>query len=247
MTINQSILVDKTYQLYSNKPSGFSFSHTAFTVVTTPISHTLCGDLVYTSTFMSVAITSASTPVSYSASTLTHTVYSEDITLKGTSQLYTVKAAFVNYPTITSSAPDAKAYIQFLDPCPTPESVVSSLQTNPVSYYYTAQTPKMEFTLTPFVVYPPICPFTYSCVVTIGSRIDLCSKTDGSTNGIFDTATGNYQFYSIDMANYLPGTYTFKITGTVGNKSAFATFIMTLADPCPTTVLTIIQPDPFVD
>ena len=127
MTINQSVLIDKTYQLYANKPSGLSFSHTAFTVVTTPISHTLCGDLVYTSTFMSAAITSASTPVSYSASTLTHTVYSEDITLKGTSQLYTVKAAFVNYPSITSSAPDAKAYIQFLDPCPTPESVVSTI------------------------------------------------------------------------------------------------------------------------
>ena len=49
------------------------------------------------------------------------------------------------------------------------------------------------------------------------------------------------------MANYLPGTYTFKITGEVGNKSAFTTFVMTLIDPCPTTTLTIIQPDPFVD
>ena len=120
VTINQSVLVDKTYQLYSFKPSGFSFNHSPFTVATNPISHTLCGDLVYTSTFMSVAITGASTPLSYSASTLTHTVYSEDITLKGTSLQYTVKAAFVNYPTITSSSPDAKANIQFLDPCPTP-------------------------------------------------------------------------------------------------------------------------------
>ena len=75
----------------------------------------------------------------------------------------------------------------------------------------------------------------------------MCSKTDGSTNGIFDIATGSYQFYSIDMANYLPGAYTFKITGTVGNKSASATFVMTLVDPCPTTTLTIIQPDPFAD
>jgi hypothetical protein len=97
VTINQSVLVNKTYQLYSYS-NGYSFSHSAFTVATSPISHTLCGDLVYTSTFMSITLTETSTPVSYSSSTLTHTVYSEDITLKATSQQYTVKAAFVNYP-----------------------------------------------------------------------------------------------------------------------------------------------------
>ena len=49
------------------------------------------------------------------------------------------------------------------------------------------------------------------------------------------------------MANYKPGEYTFEITGIVGTKSATSTFVMTLVDPCPTTALTIIDPDPFTD
>ncbi len=122
-----------------------------------------------------------------------------------------------------------------------------TLQTNPADYYYTAQNPKMLFNLKPFVVSPPICLFTYSCSVTTGSTQDLCAISDGSTHGVFDPITGNYQFYSIDMVKYKPGQYTFEITGTVGTKSASATFVMTLVDPCPTTTLTIIQPDPFAD
>ena len=80
-----------------------------------------------------------------------------------------------------------------------------------------------------------------------GLRTDLCSRIDGLTHGVFDPITGHYDFYSIDMANYEPGFYTFEITGTVGTKSATATFITTLVDPCSTTALTITQPDPFSD
>ena len=105
----------------------------------------------------------------------------------------------------------------------------------------------MQFALNPYVVEPPICSFTYSCTVTVGSRLDLCAIADGDTHGVFDPITGNYEFYSIDMANYPAGQYTFEITGTVGNKSDTATFVMTLVDPCPTTTLTIIDPDPFAD
>lgn len=89
--------------------------------------------------------------------------------------------------------------------------------------------------LAPFVVEPPICAFQYSCKVSIGDRTDLCEITDGDTHGVFSVVTGNYEFYSIDMASYKPGAYTFEITGTVGSKSASATFVMTLGDPCPTT------------
>lgn len=131
--------------------------------MTIPISHTLCGDLIHTSTFMSVGIIGSSTPVSYSPSTLTHKVYSENPALIGTTQPYTVKAEFIQYPQIGSKTPDAKAFISFLDPCPNPESVSMSIQINPSHYYYTAQTPKMKFVSTHFVVYPPICSFTYSC------------------------------------------------------------------------------------
>ena len=49
------------------------------------------------------------------------------------------------------------------------------------------------------------------------------------------------------MVFFKPGEYTFKITGTVGTKSAKTTFMMTLVDPCPTTTLTIINLDFFTD
>ena len=98
----------------------------------------------------------------------------------------------------------------------------------------------MQFTLNDFIVEPPVCPFVYTCAMTAGSRMDLCAINDGDTSAVFDQLTGNYEFYSIDKANYLPGQYTFEITGTVGTKSAKATFVMTLVDPCPTTTLTII-------
>ena len=105
----------------------------------------------------------------------------------------------------------------------------------------------MQFLLTPFVVQPPICTVEYSCKVIAGSRLDLCQISDGSTHGIFDPITGSYQFYSTDMVNYKPGEYTFEITGTVGTKSATAFFTMTLADPCPTTKLTITKPNSLRD
>ena len=76
---------------------------------------------------------------------------------------------------------------------------------------------------------------------------DLCALTNGDSHGVFDPITGNYEFYSIDMATYLPGQYTFEIIGKVGDKSDTATFVMTLVDPCLTTQLTIIDPDPFED
>jgi hypothetical protein len=79
----------------------------------------------------------------------------------------------------------------------------------------------------------------------VGPRTDLCSISDGNTHGVFDPISGNYEFYSTDMANYPAGDYTFEITGTVGNKSASSTFVMTLTDPCPTTTLAI--DNPFAD
>ncbi len=91
-----------------------------------------------------------------------------------------------------------------------------------------------------------VCPITYSCSVS-GPRTDICSISDGATVASFDSVTGNYEFKSIDMANYPAGAYVFTITGTVGAKSVMETFVMTLVDPCPTTTLTIIQPDSFAD
>ena len=103
-------------------------------------------------------------------------------------------------------------------------------------------------TLAQFTVDPDatVCPITYSCAVA-GPRTDICSITDGDTVATFDSSTGNYEFTSIDMASYPAGVYTFTITGTVGAKSVTSTFVMTIVDPCLTTTLSIILPDPFED
>ena len=51
---------------------------------------------------------------------------------------------------------------------------------------------------------------------------------------------------SIDKATYIPGTYKFKITATVGSKSNFITFDLKLVDPCSTATITL-SASPFVD
>jgi hypothetical protein len=60
-------------------------------LITTP-SNDLCGDLTYTSTFAGTEIDSDSdAPIQYSADSLTHTVYSEDITLIDTTDNQNIK------------------------------------------------------------------------------------------------------------------------------------------------------------
>ena len=90
-------------------------------------------------------------PVGYDPANLQFTVYPEDFALLGLQDL-TVQAYLVEYPQIASDV--SATTIEFLDPCPIPESVTSVPQTNPVDYLYTAQAPKMHFTLTPFEVEP---------------------------------------------------------------------------------------------
>lgn len=251
VTIKAPTLLNQVYELYEFDPIGFQFTHSAFTIETVPIVHTLCGTVSYSSTFDGNDITDTSQPVGYHASNRTHDVYSESLALIDTTdgqnlKPYTVTAYLTSYTTVTSS--QASGIIEFLDPCPSPESVTAPAQTNPADYYYTASSPKMAFVASGYTVEPSICTIVYSCVLTsspIGTDTDLCALTDGNTSGVFDPITGNYDFSSIDMANYLPGDYTFTITGTVGDKSVAKTFTVTFVDPCPTTVLTLNSP--FVD
>ena len=69
---------------------------------------------------------------------------------------------------------------------------------------------------------------------------------DGTTVGSFDTNSGDYYFQSTDIVNFIPGTYTFEITGTVGSKSDSATWSMTLEDPCPDAIFFLKQ-NPFTN
>ena len=75
---------------------------------------------------------------------------------------------------------------------------------------------------------------------------DICNLLDATINAVF-TGTGTYKVTTADMVNYPPGAYNFEITGHVGSNNAKETFIATFVDPCTTTPLSIITPEPFVD
>ena len=79
-----------------------------------------------------------------------------------------------------------------------------------------------------------------------GARLDLCDLIDGNSMSSFDTTTGHYEFKTTDIANYPPGDYVFRITGTSGLNSNFVDITMTLLDPCATDPLTLLE-NPFVD
>jgi hypothetical protein len=116
---------------------------------------------------------------------------------------------------------DASETIEIIDPCLNPFSLTPTAQTDPADYpYSSASYPTVEVTLAQYVVDPSVCPITYSCSNT-GPKTDMCS-IDGVSN--FDTTTGDYDFATIDKATYPSGSYTFTITGTVGEKVVTETF-----------------------
>jgi hypothetical protein len=74
--------LDKSYELYEWDPTGYVFTHDAFTIQTSPITHNLCGGLTYTSTFNGGAIDANSpAPIHYNGSSRTHYLYSENTSL----------------------------------------------------------------------------------------------------------------------------------------------------------------------
>ena len=97
VTIQQAELQNIEYYLHSYDLLGFQFVHDPFIINTVPISHNLCGQLTYESTFMTIPIDNSisvlseplSNPISYDKTMRQHTLYSEDFTLIGL-QPYTV-------------------------------------------------------------------------------------------------------------------------------------------------------------
>ena len=143
---------------------------------------------------------------------------------------------------------DLDLNVELFNPCENPVEMTAPAQTNPVNYLYTGANPGLIAELVPFTVEPSTCEqyIEYSCQVTQGSRLDLCSISDGDTAGVFDAATGRWQFTTVDVDNYLPGTYTIEVSGTVGQRTEVTTFEIVLEHPCPTTELTL-QLSPFAD
>ena len=189
----------KQYILHDYKAvGGYTFTHDPFIIVTSPITHSMCGGLTYTATFNGSAIsttTKASKVMAYDTSSLTFDIYSENFALLG-DRTFTVAAYLTNYPDTASSKPDASQTITIINPCLNPFSLTATAQSNPADYYYSSTAyPKVQVTLTQYVVDPAasVCPITYSCSVS-GPRSDICSISDGATAANFDPVTGNYDF-----------------------------------------------------
>ena len=120
--------------------------------------------------------------------------------------------------------------------------VAGAPQTPPNPYLYTGAASKVDYTPNTFTVDPSVCPVSFSCQLLTGPRsdVDLCSVDDGTTQGTFSTSSGQFTFQSTDLASYPAGTYRFRVTGTVGNKSDAVEFDMVLVDPCPNVSLTLL-------
>lgn len=119
---------------------------------------------------------------------------------------------------------------------------------NPPDYYYETPTvPSLNWAIDPYST-DYQCTITYTCAVIAGPvATDICNLVDATINSVFDGTVATYTVTTADMVSYPPGQYTFEITGHVGSNNSAETFIATFVDPCPTTPLTIITPDPFVD
>jgi len=102
-------------------------SVSAFTVTTTPRTHSLCGGLSYTATFDGSPVDGD--PLAFSAATRTFTADSDDTSLVDTSKTYAVRAEFTNWPVGTySGAPSAMktGTIDFGDACDSASPTVTS-------------------------------------------------------------------------------------------------------------------------
>ena len=88
-----------------------------------------------------------------------------------------------------------------------------------------------------FTYDPPSCLVTiaYTCANTISpdGRTDMCDVTTGSGSvALFDPdpAGPSYSITSVPMTDFMPGTYTFEITGTSEHDTKIATFTLTLEE-----------------
>ena len=99
------------------------WTHDAFTLATSPIVHTLCGDFTYEATFQGAAINPTTSPVTYDTATRSFSVYSEDFDLID-AHPFTIHAFLTDHPTTATATPLA-ATLTIGDPCPDPNSVTA--------------------------------------------------------------------------------------------------------------------------
>ena len=124
------------YILHDFEPTAkFEFTHSPFTVDTKPlVGHSLCGPLSYEATFRGSPIDASSEPMSYTGTSNTFAIYSEDDNLIGL-QPITMVASFTQYSQI-NAGPAITTDILIIDPCVDPFDLVNPGQTPPTEYLY---------------------------------------------------------------------------------------------------------------
>lgn len=165
------------------------YQHDAFTVITTPSTHSLCGDIVYIGTYSD---TIAVGPIVYDSDPDTRewTFQSNNQTLEGVDATFTTTGWLADYPK-TATAPKAEesGTISFLNPCLDPFTFTKEgvIQTNPGLDDYSG-TP-IVFTLSPFTITPPRCEIQYECVEVFRKDMEMSNiscddfTVDGILNG----------------------------------------------------------------
>ena len=131
--------------------------------------------------------------MSYNTATRTFVIFTIDFELIGVHE-FSISAEFNDYPSTRTS--DEVAKITIIDPCLDPDLVQASEQEiTELTYNYSGSSPKLEFTMTPFIIEPPICEVKYSCELISGPipDLDLCSVSDGLTEAILDSGSGNFE------------------------------------------------------
>ena len=160
--VSASLPSGVSYNLFFGDPlDGYKFTHDPFTL---SVSHSLCGDIGYTSTFMSQPIDLTTTPMKYDSSTREFELYSEDTSLIGM-QTLTLRAFLIDYPNDVVTS-DFSTDVEIRDTCRNPFGISPTTQSDPPIYSYSNVASK--FTMNSFVVDPPICPVTYACVSVSG-------------------------------------------------------------------------------
>ena len=85
-------------------PDGLQWTHNAFTIVTQPNTHTLCGEITYEATFMGNIVDADSSPMKYDTSSRQFTFFSDDVNLVGTHD-FSITAHLSSYPAIETDIP----------------------------------------------------------------------------------------------------------------------------------------------
>ena len=123
--MSMSSLPDKEYVLYSDGPDGHQWTVQPFTLVTSPIEHSFCGDFSYVSTWSDQVLTKTSKPASFDDTSLQYTFYSEDLDLVGETE-YMLFGWLEQYEDLLSERPadEVKGSLKILGGCSAPQDLI---------------------------------------------------------------------------------------------------------------------------